>query len=77
MLYSDPVTFYSMLAECRTMEYAQTSTWVLLQPADLLFEHAKNLIFNKNLGNQRILFISSNSSCSYDTINSLCLIFRA
>ncbi|KAI4455160.1 dna repair endonuclease xpf [Holotrichia oblita] len=48
MLYSDPVTFYSMLAECRTMEYAQTSTWVLLQPADLLFEHSRDLIFNKN-----------------------------
>ncbi|GJQ83429.1 mei-9 [Trypoxylus dichotomus] len=48
MLYSDPVTFYSMLAECRTMEYAQTSTWVLLQPADLLFESVKDLIFNKN-----------------------------
>lgn len=40
-----------MLAECRTMEYAQTANWVLLPPAELLFEHAKELIYNKNKGN--------------------------
>lgn len=55
MLYSDPVTFYSMLSEYRTMEYAQTSTWVLAQPADLLFQHAQELIFSKGKGTLVIL----------------------
>lgn len=50
LLYTDPVTFYSILSGYRTKEYAQTAMWVLLEPADLLFTSAKQLIFNENNG---------------------------
>lgn len=55
MLYTDPITFYSILSGYRTMEYAQTSTWVLLEPAELLFTYAKQLIFTDKNGKQIIL----------------------
>lgn len=48
MLYTDPVTFYSILSGYRTKEYAQTATWVLLEPAELLFNYAKELIYNSD-----------------------------
>lgn len=50
MLYADPVTFYSILSTYRSMEYAQTSTWVLLQPAELLFTYAKQLVLSNKDG---------------------------
>lgn len=46
MLYTDPVTFYSMLTSYRSKEYAQSSTWVLLEPAELLFTYAKQLVLS-------------------------------
>lgn len=48
MMYTDPITFYSILLGYRTMEYAQTATWVLLEPAELLFTYAKKLVFTDN-----------------------------
>lgn len=51
MFYSDPITFYSILSNYRTMEYAQNSTWVLLQPAELLFTTGSSLIFTGDRGN--------------------------
>ncbi|RZC36084.1 DNA repair endonuclease XPF, partial [Asbolus verrucosus] len=45
MHYSDPVTFYSTLSTYRSMEYAQTATWVLSEPAEMLFTQASSLIF--------------------------------
>ncbi|XP_044268362.1 DNA repair endonuclease XPF isoform X2 [Tribolium madens] len=45
MHYADPVTFYSTLSTYRSMEYAQTATWVLTEPAELLFSQAGSLIF--------------------------------
>ncbi|KAG5880660.1 hypothetical protein JTB14_022822 [Gonioctena quinquepunctata] len=46
MFHSDPVTFYSVVSKYRTMEYAQTATWVLLETADLLFSQMNSFIFN-------------------------------
>lgn len=46
MMYTDPVTFYSLISEYRSVEYAQTSTWVLLEPAETLFTYAKQLVFS-------------------------------
>lgn len=48
MLYTDPVTFYSTLNNYRSVEYAQRSTWVFLQPADALFTHATSLVYGKD-----------------------------
>ncbi|CAH1175922.1 unnamed protein product [Phaedon cochleariae] len=48
MLHSDAVTFYSLISQYRTMEYAQTATWVLLSPAELLFTQVNSFIFNNN-----------------------------
>lgn len=48
MFHSDPVTFYSSIISYRTKEYAQNATWVLLEPAELLFTHANSFIFNNN-----------------------------
>lgn len=45
MLYTDPITFYSTLNNYRKTEYAQTATWLFLQPADLLFNHANSLVY--------------------------------
>jgi DNA excision repair protein ERCC-4 len=45
MHYSDPITFYSTLSSYRTMEYAQTATWVWSEPAEMLFSQASTLIF--------------------------------
>ncbi|KAJ3660762.1 hypothetical protein Zmor_005196 [Zophobas morio] len=45
MHYADPVSFYSTLSSYRSMEYAQTATWVLLEPAEMLFSQASSLIF--------------------------------
>ncbi|KAL3282354.1 hypothetical protein HHI36_005541 [Cryptolaemus montrouzieri] len=45
MLYSDPITFYSMLLEYRKSEYARNNNWVLLKPAELLFSHVSSLVF--------------------------------
>lgn len=50
MLYSDPVTFFSIISGYRSMEYAQTSTWVLLEPAELLFSYAKQLVLTEKDG---------------------------
>lgn len=50
MLYADPVTFYSILTGYRSMEYAQTSTWVLLEPAELLFTYTKQLVLSQKDG---------------------------
>ncbi|KAJ8962983.1 hypothetical protein NQ317_013788 [Molorchus minor] len=48
MIYSDSVTFYSILSGYRTKDYAQTATWVLLEPAEKLFCQINSLIFNKD-----------------------------
>ncbi|XP_044750246.1 DNA repair endonuclease XPF [Coccinella septempunctata] len=45
MLYSDPISFYSLLLEYRKAEYARNNNWVLLKPAELLFSHVNSLIF--------------------------------
>lgn len=50
MLYTDPVTFYSILNQYRTMEYARTAIWVLLEPAELLFTHANSLVYSGDKG---------------------------
>lgn len=50
MHYADPVTFYSTLSSYRTMEYAQTATWVLTEPAEMLFSQAGSLIFTGDRG---------------------------
>lgn len=50
MFYMDPVTFYSLLSNYRSKEYAQTSTWVLLEPAELLFTYAKQLVLTEGNG---------------------------
>nr|XP_022901914.1 DNA repair endonuclease XPF isoform X1 [Onthophagus taurus] len=48
MLYADPVTFYKYLLDYRSIEYAQTANWVLLEPAEILFKTAESLVFNRN-----------------------------
>ncbi|KAJ8916739.1 hypothetical protein NQ315_013944 [Exocentrus adspersus] len=48
MLYSDPVTFYSIVSGYRTKEYAQNASWVLLEPAELLFSQSHSLVYNKD-----------------------------
>lgn len=50
MHYSDPITFYSTLSSYRTMEYAQTATWVWSEPAEMLFSQASTLIFTGDKG---------------------------
>lgn len=50
LLYADPITFYSTVCGYRKMEYAQTSNWVFLQPAELLFTYASSLIFKGDRG---------------------------
>ena len=50
MHYADPVSFYSTLSSYRSMEYAQTATWVLLEPAEMLFSQASSLIFTGDKG---------------------------
>ncbi|KAF5277730.1 hypothetical protein FQR65_LT03710 [Abscondita terminalis] len=45
MMYSDPITFYTLVSKYRTMEYAQSSMWVLFEPAELLFTYAASLVF--------------------------------
>ncbi|XP_017772571.1 PREDICTED: DNA repair endonuclease XPF isoform X1 [Nicrophorus vespilloides] len=46
LFYSDPVSFYTTLMTYRTLEYAQTSLWVLMEPANQLFANAAALVFN-------------------------------
>lgn len=50
MLYTDSATFYSILTSYRSKEYAQTSTWVLLEPAEHLFTYTKQLVLNEKDG---------------------------
>lgn len=50
MFYTDAVTFYSVLSQYRSKEYAQTSTWVLHEPAEMLFTYAKQLVYSKQDG---------------------------
>lgn len=52
MLYSDPISFYSLLLEYRKAEYARNNNWVLLKPAELLFSHANSLIFTGDRGTE-------------------------
>lgn len=51
LFYADPVTFYSTVCGYRTMEYAQTSRWVLMEPAELLFGYASKLVYVGDKGN--------------------------
>uniref|UniRef100_A0A1Y1JT47 DNA repair endonuclease XPF n=2 Tax=Photinus pyralis TaxID=7054 RepID=A0A1Y1JT47_PHOPY len=46
LLYADPVTFYNLVCSYRTMEYAQTCTWILFEPAELMFTYASTLVFS-------------------------------
>ncbi|CAH1964052.1 unnamed protein product [Acanthoscelides obtectus] len=48
MFYSDPVTFYCTVMNCRSLEYAQTANWVLFQPAEHLFTEISSFIYNKD-----------------------------
>ncbi|XP_018577642.1 DNA repair endonuclease XPF [Anoplophora glabripennis] len=48
MLFSDSVTFYNIVSGYRTMEYAQSSSWVLLEPAELLFSQSYSLVYNND-----------------------------
>nr|XP_023011814.1 DNA repair endonuclease XPF [Leptinotarsa decemlineata] len=48
MFHNDPVTFYSVVSKYRTMEYAQTATWVLSQTSELLFSQMNSFIFNSD-----------------------------
>lgn len=57
MFYTDSVTFYSILSNYRSKEYAQTSTWVLLEPAELLFTYAKQLVFCGKDGIYKIWYV--------------------
>lgn len=50
VLYSDSVTFYSVLGQYRKMEYAQTSLWVLHNSAEQLFNYANQLVFTGDRG---------------------------
>lgn len=50
MLHSDAITFYTVINQYRTMEYAQKSTWVLHKSADQLFALTDNLIFTGDKG---------------------------
>ncbi|CAH0557947.1 unnamed protein product [Brassicogethes aeneus] len=45
LFYADSVSFYSLLSGYRTMEYAKTSTWVWLEPAEMLFSFVNSLLF--------------------------------
>ncbi|KAK5647030.1 hypothetical protein RI129_005494 [Pyrocoelia pectoralis] len=46
LLYADPITFYNLICSYRTMEYAQTCTWILFEPAELMFTYASSLVFS-------------------------------
>ncbi|KAF5287071.1 hypothetical protein FQA39_LY16056 [Lamprigera yunnana] len=45
LLYTDPITFYTTVCSYRTLEYAQNCTWILFEPAELLFTYTNSLIF--------------------------------
>ncbi|XP_072390413.1 DNA repair endonuclease XPF isoform X1 [Diabrotica undecimpunctata] len=47
MFHSDPVSYYSSVMGYRSKEYAQQATWVLLEPAELLFSQVSSFIFNE------------------------------
>lgn len=65
MLYSDPVTFYANVCCYRTIEYVQTSTWVLLEPAELLFTYSGTLVFSGNRGTKSNLSLVTLVSSFY------------
>lgn len=50
LFYADPVTFYSTVCSYRTMEYAQASRWILMEPAELLFSFAAQLVYSGDKG---------------------------
>lgn len=52
LLHSDSITFYSILSQYKTSEYAQSSTWVLHKSADQLFTYADQLVFSGDRGNK-------------------------
>ncbi|KAK4880325.1 hypothetical protein RN001_008471 [Aquatica leii] len=45
LMYADPITFYMLVCSYRRSEYAQTCTWILFEPAELLFTYAASLVF--------------------------------